>query len=447
MDTTATAMRRAVYEAQDLKNNLPPISTSNKIITSLKIKNKGRDTSVSPGTSRINDLGKRENVNFFCFWAATQCKQIDAFTPTDTYLNNFAERLEFRSHIKDLKAMSILFNFAPILEGLDDGSIAGIYLLDRHSRDRNIDLKALSETHDFCLNVLYVKGSKNYTIENSIDKSLSLKQLTEGFVVYSEKLDRINILFTTGETVSLLSLINRYSLYIISFNNADIRFSNKTLFRDTRLLKNLPYFLNSFETQSSFKSIKSEKGKPTAKSKTFASDSLFSEIESRLSNDCDFLFCDDFGNEWADYIGFSKNQFIRFYHAKFSKKNFSASAFQEVVAQAQKNLGNFNFNQSLDTKTKKIGEKYGKSNIPRFRKGTSRKAFLRELQSTFNSPQTRKELVIVVNFMSKDELDSQLKLLAKGKAKNEAIQVLWLLSTLFSECISRGIIPKVITRP
>lgn len=447
MDTTATAMRRATYEAQDLKNNLPPISTSNKIITSLKIKNKGKDTSLSPGTSRINDLGKRENVNFFCYWAAVYCKQIEAFAPSENYLSNFAERLDFRSHIKDLKVMSILFNFAPLLEGLNDESIAAIYFTDSHSRDRNIDLKTLSESHDFCLNVQYKKGARNYRIENAIDKSLSLTQLADGFAIHSDKLDRITVLFTTGETISLLSLINRYGLYIISFNNADIRFSNKTLFRDNRLLKNLPYFLNSFETQTSFSSIKSEKGKQTVRSTMFGAHSLFSEIESRLSNDCDFLFCDDLGNEWADYIGFKEDKFIRFYHAKYSTKNFSASAFQEVVAQAQKNIGNFNFNQSLDTKTKKVGEKYAATNIPRLRKGTSSRALIKKLQSTFNSPQTTKELAIVVNFMSKGELDMQLKLLAKGKAKNEAIQILWLLSTLFSECITRGIVPKVITRP
>jgi hypothetical protein len=447
MDTTATAMRRAVYEGQDLKNNLPPISTSNKIITTLKVKNRGKDSSLAPGTSRINDLGKRETVNFFCYWAATQCKQIKAFTPTHSYLDNFAQRLDFRTYIKDLKVMSILFNLAPILEGLGDESIAGIYFLDSHSRDRIIDLKTLSETHDLCLKVSHTKGSKNHPIQTSIDNSLTLRQLTEGFAIHSDKLDRINVAFATGETISLLHLINRYNLYIVSFNHADIRFSGKTLFRDSKLLTNLPYFLESFETNSVFTSIKSEKGDPTPTCKKFDSDSLFGVIESQFSTDCDFLFCDDLGNEWADYIGFRENQFIRFYHAKFSNKNFSASAFQEVVAQALKNLGNFNFNQNLDTKTKKVKEKYSTSNIPRFRKGKSKKAFMKDLQSTFNFPQTRKELVIVVNFMSKKELDTQLNLLTKGKAKNEAVQILWLLSTLFRECISLGISPKVLTRP
>jgi hypothetical protein len=40
MDTTTTAMRRAVYEAQDVKNILSPLSTSNKIVTSLKLTDK-----------------------------------------------------------------------------------------------------------------------------------------------------------------------------------------------------------------------------------------------------------------------------------------------------------------------------------------------------------------------------------------------------------------------
>jgi len=447
MDTTPNAMRRVVYEAQDVKNNLSALSTSNKIITSLKLKNKGKNTSVAPNTSRLNDLGKRENVNFFCYWVAVQCKAIGTFTPKTTYLNNFAEPLDFKTHITGLKVKSLLFNFASILEGLEDGTIAGIYFLDKNSRSRDIDLKLLSETHDFCLDVEYVKASKTFPIINKIDNSLSLRQLTEGFAIHSGKLDRVNIQFTNGENISLLHLINRDNLYIVSFNNADIRFSNKTLFRDTRLLANLPYFLDSFETHPSFVSITSEKGKPAPKSKKFDSTSLFGAIENNLSSDCSFLFCDDLGNEWADYIGFLENGFIRFYHAKFSKLGFSASAFQEVIAQALKNLGNFNFNQKLDAKKRKITEKYPGSNIARFRKGTTTNAFIKELTATYNFPQTEKEVVIVVNFMSKKELEKQLKLLAKGNAKNEAVQVLWLISAFFSECLQRGIKPRVITRP
>jgi hypothetical protein len=412
----------------------------------VSITDKGQNTSVAPNTSRINDLGRRQTVNYFCYWAAVQCKQIGNFKPKDTYLNNFAEPLDFRSHIKDLTVVSILFNLSPILEGLEDQSIVGVYFLDRNSRSRDIDLKPLTETHDFCMDVLYTKGSKSYSIQNNFDKTLYLRQLTGGFVIRSEKLDRVNIVYSTGESISLLDLINRDLLYIISFNNADVRFSGRTLFKDSRLLKDIPLFLKSFETQNFLSSIKSEKGNFTTTSKGFTPASLFNSIESKLSADCSFLFCDDLGNEWADYIGFKENQFIRFYHAKYSNKQFSASAFQDVVSQALKNLGNFNFNQNLDAKKAKVNKMYSSTKIKRLRKGSTRTC-IKELEATFNNPKTVKEVVLVVNFLSKSELDSQLKLLPKGKAKKETVQILWLLSSLFSECLQRGIIPRVITKP
>lgn len=447
LDTSPGAMRRSAYEAEDVKEILSTIGTGNKMVTGLKIKNKGRHSTVAPNTSRINDLGRRQNLDIFCTWAADQCRGLTSFKHKPGYLDNFAEPLDFKTNIGKLKVVSALFNFSSILEGLADGSIVGVDFLDSKSRSRVINLNLLSETHDLCLDVTYDKTTKNHRVINSMDKSLRLKVLKSGFRVDSNKLDRIRIHYATGDVQSLLWLLNKENLFILSFDNADIRYSQKTLFRDSRLVKNLPHFLKSFETDIVFNTASSEKGNVTATSKNFDVGSLFETIESKFASDCDYLFCDDLGDEWADYIGFREDTFIRFYHAKYSAKKFSASAFHDLVSQALKNIGNFNFNQSLTAKSKKVGELYSISKIERLRKRKSKTGCVKVLQNTYNNPKTLKELVLVINFLSKKDLENQLLLLSTGKAKNQTVQILWLLSSLIGTCLDKGIRVRILTKP
>ncbi len=447
LDTSPGSMRRSAFEAIDVKETLSTIAMGNKMVTGLKMKNQGRHSTVAPSTSRINDLSRREDLAHFCFWAAEQCKSLSKFKHKAGYLDNFAEPLDFKTHIGKLKVVSVLFNFSRILDGLGDESIVGIDYLDSNSRSRNINLQLLSETHDLCLDVVYDKTTKRHRIQNSMDSSLELKILKNGFRIQSNKLDRIRVHYTTGETHTLLWLINKESMFILSFNAADIRYAQKTLFRDSKLIKNLPHFLKAFETDTVFNNINSEKGNCIASSISFDVGCLFESIESKFAGDCDYLFCDDLGDEWADYIGFRRDSFIRFYHAKYSVKAFSASAFHDLVSQALKNIGNFNFDQNLNTKSKKVSDLYSGTKIARLRKGKNAASCVKDLRNTYNNPKTIKEILLVINFISKKELDGQLALLAGGKAKNQTVQILWLLSSLFGICLDKGIRVRILTKP
>ena len=447
LDTSPGAMRRSAFEAIDVKETLSTIAMGNKMVTGLKMKNQGKHSTIAPSTSRINDQGRREDLAHFCFWAAQQCKSLSKFKHKAGYLDNFAEPLDFKTHIGKLKVVSVLFNFSGLLEGLGNGSIVGIDYLDSNAKSREINLQRLTETHDLCLDVVYNKTSKKHWIQNPMDSSLELKILKNGFTIHSNKLDRIRVHYTTGEIHTLLWLINKESMFILSFNAADIRYAQKTLFRDSRLIKNLPHFLKAFETDIVFNTISSEKGNCVATSNGFDAGCLFETIESKFAGDCDYLFCDDLGDEWADYIGFRRDSFIRFYHAKYSAKGFSASAFHDLVSQALKNIGNFNFDQNLNTKSKKVSDLYSGTKITRLRKGKNAASCVKDLKNTYNNPKTLKEIVLIINFLSKKELDSQLTLLATGKAKNQTVQILWLLSSLFGTCLDKGIRVRILTKP
>jgi superfamily II DNA or RNA helicase len=111
-----------------------------------------------------------------------------------------------------------------------------------------------------------------------------------------------------------------------------------------------PDLLELMQGVEQFGNIAREKGAPgSATSAGWASDSLFGFIDSRgagsfLKDDMkfDLLICDDMGTEIADFIGLdSANRRVVAIHAKAfsSAKRISASALQEVSAQALKNLG------------------------------------------------------------------------------------------------------------
>jgi hypothetical protein len=65
-------------------------------------------------------------------------------------------------------------------------------------------------------------------------------------------------------------------------------------------------------------------------------------VVDHVVNDDDVLLCDDLGYEWADFIAVnsvSSPPTVSFYHAKHGEESLSASAFQDSVGQAIKNLG------------------------------------------------------------------------------------------------------------
>ncbi|MBL0147109.1 MAG: hypothetical protein IPP48_16760 [Chitinophagaceae bacterium] len=297
---------------------------------------------------------------------------------------------------------------------LEAGLISEVYY-EASGKKRKIDLKLVIDNHDLCLDVVYNKSTKNYEIDNKFDATLVLKKGKNSIIVSGSKLKNIYIEYITGEILNLLSAINKDSLYIVSFQNIDIRYSTRTLFKDNKLIGNIDYFLKSIETTASLKSANSEKGNITSTSSSFDATSIFGIIETSISTE-QYLLCDDLGDEWADYIGFTPNKLVRFYHAKSSSKKYSASAFHDLVSQAIKNIGNFDFNKELTPKKTKISALYSGCKIKRLRKGKIITCF-KDLKETYNSPNIIREIVLVIDFLDKVQLETELKNLKQVKPK------------------------------
>ena len=198
----------------------------------------------------------------------------------------------------------------------------------------------------------------------------------------------IYIRFADGTERNLISYLNLNKCFSIYFSERDLIYNNNKLLKDNQLLGNIKTFLNVFDGYDKLGNVYSEKGDVANNPDAFEEQSVFRFTEDLLCtpNDYSFGILDDLGNEWADHIGIGKNKIAFFIEKCKNSKNstkerpisphFSASAFQDVVAQAEKNLGNLTvMDHLLDDKRDFWTQNYKNddthTNIPRLRFGAS----------------------------------------------------------------------------
>lgn len=283
-------------------------------------------------------------------------------------------------------------------------------------------------------------------IVNDLDVKLNNKSIT----LQSPKLKSILLRKDDGSDISFVDYINKYCAFIINFENIDLVYSNRKLFRDSKLLGNIDYFMKIFIPYERISCITSEKGTISLDRTSFTSDSLFNFVEAEFLNTSNFFVCDDLGREWADHIGVTDGK-IMFYLSKYKDSTFSATSFQDIVGQAQKNLGNLSAQDyQLDSKRDFWNGIYPNSKIKRLRKGDDIDDFINHFKGAIKNPYLKREMYLVINFISKSELQKNLNKLKSGISfgqKNETIQILWFISSLVSSCKEVNVDPYICCKP
>ena len=444
MDISDNAVRRRNIEAINLKSSYSPIYASKYILNSIRIKDQDSNRiTLALNTSRINRLGKKGSFNDYLEWIIQVVDKIKSFELQESYLDNFSTPINIQETLIHLTPTSILFNFGELLDELDRGDIERIEYRNDEKRIRFIDLqKIISKFNTFCeVNVAVTEntGKQLYWIANPIDQKIQIKKLKSSMKVYSSKLKNIYLIYTSSE-ISLIDYINNTQNFIVTFSEFDIVYTNKRLFKDNKLLANLENFINVFEEYPVLENILSEKGNVTSRMTKFDKNTLFNFVDSTLVKDPDYLFCDDLGNEFADFISVYKQKSICFYHAKYSSSQFSASDFQIVISQALKNIGNMTLSSDqLEKKRERWNSNYSGSNISMMRKGDTVDNGISNFIKTLNHPNSTSHIYIVVNYISKNRLISELTQLRKGGTPpTQTIQLFWLLSSFISTCKELG---------
>jgi hypothetical protein len=293
-----------------------------------------------------------------------------------------------------------------------------------------------------------------YKIITKLSKDIELTLNKKSITINSKKGSKLFLNLENGSTLSLINYFNSYNDFIINFEDLSLVYSNRKLFKDSKLISYIDNFINVFNGKIELKSVTSEKGRFTDNSTSFNVNSIFGFVENKITYDSNFCFLDDLGNEWADFIKINSKS-LTFIHAKFDKSQFSASSFHEVVGQALKNIGNMTpTNEQLEIKADHWINTFNihgeKTKITRLRNGSTLEDGIKAYKKLLLSPNLMREIIIVVNFISISQLRNRLNLLKKGeqfKEKNQVIQILWLLSSLINSCQENGIRVNIICKP
>lgn len=135
-----------------------------------------------------------------------------------------------------------------------------------------------------------------------------------------------------------------------------------------------------------------------------------------------------------------------FLHCKHGNPTTGASAFQDVIGQALKNLGRIQSTPSVfKDKLSAIqtnNPQWGPTQIERLRGGGAWPAFQMAVDTLLVDPDVSKEVHLVVSMLSKASFDA-----AAMAPTPHFIQQLWLLSSFVNSCREMGGRPVIVCSP
>jgi len=445
-----SALRSKNVASNNLQDSLSTLGASSYVIQNLRLNDEKERVTLSLNTSRINKMGLKKGLKVLFEWCIILCDKIEKHKPIESFLSVFAAPIDFQKESASLKPIAILLDINHLLNSINSGIISRSYI-QIDGEERNIDLNIFATNFNRLKQVKFDAGSDSYYIDNTTADDLEIKINKNSITLQSSKLKNIILEYDGGSTKSILSYINERNDFIINFEDIEMIYTKRKLFKDHRLLNNIPNFIKIFETHDELNNTTSEKGKPKATSRKFEKKSVFDVVETKYKDKFEYFICDDMGNEWADHIGVTED-LVALYHSKSKSALFSASAFHDVIGQAQKNYGILTPNAEQLAKKKTTWEKFYKSStkIKMLRKGSSVDDAIKLWKENIGSPNFKRQVNIVVDFISKSALEDRLDKLKNGVSfseKNQVIQILWFISSLINASQELGIESKVICKP
>lgn len=454
LDSSDYALRSRILESNDLKQNVSAVSAGRFYLQSLRVKNSVTSSkySVNAAESRVNTFCNQQTIEDVCYWVKNQVDLFEMFEPHATFLNVFAQHVSYYKEKQKLKPASILVSVSKLNE-----LIGADAKFQREGSD-----VALDEIKEICNKlsntlVLQEVDEKTY-IHNDGDLMIEVHKSQYRLDIKSEQLDAIKI-ERDDESESLLDMLNAKSDFLVTFDNLEYVYSQGQLFKDTRLISSAPHLLNSVHVIDELDNTFCEKTHNAnfINMEGWDEDSIFHAVESQpnLGGQFKHLICDDCKDEWADHIGISESG-VSFFVSKHKDSLYSASAFQDIVAQALKNLGNMTpsdeqlTNKADEWKTTHTSE----SKIQRYRTSTDNinqrvDAAITIWKNGRHMPNFKRRMCLVTDFLSYDVLSDMLKGFANGckvRYEKSSFQIVWLLSTFVSSCLEMGVEPYIYCR-
>lgn len=450
LDSSSNVIRAKTLSANSLQSSMPYMGANRYAINTVNGKKGKKNFVVALSTSHIGEYGKTENILAFTKWAKLQIDAIhnEPNSEIKDFLSIFATPVSYSGMVDQLTPVSFLIFIQEIVDIIRDENCQ----IRRIRSLREVSKEALKRY----LEMLFSKTISLTAVPDS-EKSyqsdrgdITIEKQSEGLAVKSKILRDIHIYGTPDNIYdgTLNQLINQENLFSVYFADTKLVYTNGSLFRDHKLLNSKELLLNVLDDDRlpALANVKTEKSE----------DSIFSIVEEEFSKQEDneikekYLICADLGTEWADHILIEKGK-VTFFAEKCKKSIDSASAFQDVVGQALKNLGYF-YPTEGDLKEKhnlwkKKHPDTEKNRLIYAPKGKGLSDAIEMWKENMNDPLYQKEMALVVNFIAKNDFKADLEKAQNekddAKTKATTYQRLWILSSFANACIEVGVVPKI----
>lgn len=455
MSLAGNVVRRRTLEATNLAESMAVAGVHRSIPKSFRTRSLEGIHTIAPGSSRISCRDTRAELDDLIKWVMKTGAElkIGASNYPKTFLAEFCTAVPLADLPASVKPNAVLFDLSELRAKWE--AAPGDYefrLLQSprsdaghlFSQEQIIALFAIAEE------VLTIDG-EDIVYMSSRNKPHVVGQIRfnkNGISIRSGLMERV-IIRHLGKSIRLSTYANQENNFLITFSEPEYGYAEHQLFRDITLLGSIESLLKVFEPQAGLSTVTAEK----APAKTvFKKTGIFRFVEDSIVPADAFLVCDDFADEWADYIAIhpsSSPPRLEFIHCKHGKRSSGASGLQEPIGQAIKNLsrmfrGSDSFASKIDGKW---SQKYSTTQIPRIRRGATPNDLKKAFTVVFGDPNSERSVVLVLSSISLKQLTDEFGKLKAGTARPHVSQLLWILSSLISACREHGVRPHVICQP
>lgn len=454
LDMSATAIRGKSLEAVNLEETFSTTGANNFVLNQCRLLNTDGVVSLALNSSKVNRVGDKDDFASYLDWVKTVADSFKTSVARQSLLTAFAQSIEYESVRDQLTPATILFYQNELLTAFETGIYdKAIIKIGDKKRECPFNFTDFLKKASFSLPV--VKEGDDYIINPEKEKQVKLIMAKNRVKIKSEKYGAIHLVRPDGDIESLIDYINENSPFVVYFDQFEYRYTNRKLFKDNALLGNLDFFTTVFETKPQLATgvTTSEKGSFTNAHTVFDNTSEFAFVENEYMGEYDEFICDDLGKEWADHIGIADGR-VSFFLSKYDDSKFSATSFQDIVGQALKNIGNMKPDRAVlearhDDWNKNYNAKHANTQIRRLRKGATVDAAITRWKQAMLNPNMRRDMYLVVNFIAKNHLVDNLRRMQAGEEfgeRKQTIQIMWLISSLISQCHEQGIAIHVICK-
>jgi hypothetical protein len=454
MSVAAKSIYARTVEGDDLEASLPSAGANRHVVSAIRTveAKTGATISLVPGSSRLTQLGPRIEFEKTIAWVRKEMVLRLASRKRFRFLSRFAAAIPFDQlpTTVDPTGLSLALGL-PMFDGLDwerEGrtgtkrQIPAAQMRQLFDRLRlrlatpvaikNRNGKLVASYPAPIGDVFLIENKKSYSIENDFLRRLR-------FIDPETQVPR-----------PLISALNENRSFLVTYSDLQYAYVNGQLVRTAHVADSLDVIVRAVEVHEELARATSEKGKLRGK---VDPNSLFGVIEARCAKSDSLLLLDDGSTEWADYIGLatspSAEPVLTFYHAKHTgKPSTSASVLQEVIGQAEKNLGWLGSSpDTIKARDKDVWSKPykwpGGGTVGRVRRKRAKKKSVAEiLCDVAANPKTKRRACIVVSSLTR----TILKRLAGSKGidlKPNETQLAWLLAMFVSGCADAGVQPVI----